>query len=312
VASKAALVWTPDLISAQTGDAPEYLVGGGSDAIFVAKWRHARSRILVADAAHHLLLYHAAGTAPLLRVVNGRISGRGSRPGSSTFIPHNGATEWQIAGECVLMHVYIDPGILTRFCQECRFTGDQRAIGQFFAVEDSWLGGFFQMLMSDLEIYKDPSGQSVSLLLNRLKDLLLQHLVLWYSKFDGHDAYTSNDVQLAQPLRPVLLRRVADYVDAHLADPIRLANLAELACMCEDHFIRAFRAATGKTPYRFVLEKRLDASRHLLGTANYSISEVARRTGFGSASYLALKFHRRYGITPTRYREMNQNTYGAK
>src|SRR5438876_8120487 len=174
------LVWTPDLISAQTGRAPEYLVRGGSDgSILVAKWKHARCRIVVSDVAHHILLYHAAGQASLSKIANGKLIAKRSRPGCSTLIPVDGPSEWQIDGECTLIHVYIDPELLARFSERHSLEHYELAVAEFIAVEDSWLKGFFEMVMSEIEIYSLSSGH-LQLFLDQLRDPLLAHLLFWY------------------------------------------------------------------------------------------------------------------------------------
>ena len=302
------LVWTPDLISAQTGRAPEYLVRGGSDgSILVAKWKHARCRIVVSDVEHHILLYHAAGQASLSKIVNGKLTGKRSRPGCSTLIPIDGPSEWQIDGECTLMHVYIDPELLAQFSERQSLEPHDVAVAEFVAVEDSWLQGFFQMLMSEIEIYS-PSSGDLQLFLTQLRDPLLAHLLSWYSHEKQRERPEAADSRLARPLRSALLRRVEGYVEAHLAEEIHLATLARLVFMSGDHFIRAFHAATGQTPYHFLLEKRLHASAQQLKTQRYSIKEIARLVGFSNPSYFAAKFRRRYGMTPSRYREMSRDS----
>jgi len=304
--SKPELVWTPDVICAQTGTQPEYLVQGDSaDPLVAAKWNHFRSRIAVLGAAHHILLYHAAGTTAICTIVDGRVVRTRSKVGSLTFIPCGKRVEWQISGDCAVMHLYIDPSLLGRFSE--RHVYKQESLEQFFGSEDPWLKGFFQMLISQMEIYKDPSGHSGSSLLTQLQDLLLQHLIRWHPGTSKPDIRELDHAKLASPLRPALLRRVEDYVDAHLPEDTHLADLARLVYMSEDHFIRAFRAAIGSTPYHFVLEKRLHASGLLLRTTDYSIGEIAKLVGFRSAAYFSAKFRRRYGLTPTRYRAASED-----
>src|SRR4029077_10244934 len=48
------------------------------------------------------------------------------------------------------------------------------------------------------------------------------------------------------------LRRVLAYVEEHLADDISVADLANVACLSIFHFTRAFAAATGVPPHRYV------------------------------------------------------------
>jgi AraC family transcriptional regulator len=97
-------------------------------------------------------------------------------------------------------------------------------------------------------------------------------------------------------------RRIEEYIDAHLDANVSLQTLAGLAHMSVDHFVRAFRAATGKTPHRFVLDQRLARASAMLTTNGASIAGIARACGFRSAAHFSVKFHARFGVTPSQYR----------
>lgn len=99
------------------------------------------------------------------------------------------------------------------------------------------------------------------------------------------------------------MRRLADYVDAHLDQPIRMHELAAVVGVSEGHLHRAFRATTGKTPLRFITERRVHhASRLLRGAEPGSVAEVAARVGFTSAGHFARVFRRHTGMLPSELR----------
>lgn len=52
------------------------------------------------------------------------------------------------------------------------------------------------------------------------------------------------------------LRRVIEYLDAHLPKHVALADLAALVDLSQSHFSRAFKASTGMAPYRWQLATR--------------------------------------------------------
>lgn len=103
-------------------------------------------------------------------------------------------------------------------------------------------------------------------------------------------------------LPPALLRRVIDYISAHLCDELSLAELALITGLSAHHFGQAFRAATGKPPHRYVIEKRIHRARELLRDARIPIAEIANAVGFSSQSHLTINFRRATGITPARFR----------
>jgi AraC family transcriptional activator FtrA len=89
---------------------------------------------------------------------------------------------------------------------------------------------------------------------------------------------------------------------AHLDQPLPIATLAARAVMSPRTFARRFRAETGTTPARWVLEQRLRAAQTLLETTTEPVEHVATRSGFGSAAGLRAHFARRLRTTPTAYR----------
>jgi AraC family transcriptional regulator len=73
------------------------------------------------------------------------------------------------------------------------------------------------------------------------------------------------------------LERVKVLIDTRCAEPIYLDAMAETACVSGDHFLRAFRRACGQTPYRVLVNRRLQAARGLLVSENLSVQEISQR-----------------------------------
>jgi AraC family transcriptional regulator len=61
-------------------------------------------------------------------------------------------------------------------------------------------------------------------------------------------------------MTPSILRRCIEYVDAQLEGDLRLSELAGEAGISTSHFIWNFRQRTGKTPYQFLLHRRVQSS----------------------------------------------------
>lgn len=98
------------------------------------------------------------------------------------------------------------------------------------------------------------------------------------------------------------LNRVLDYIDAHLADDIRLADLASVADLSIFHFTRVFKLATGLSPYQFVHNRRLERSRILLTDGRLEIAHLALACGFSSQSHFTAAFTKAVGVSPGRFR----------
>src|SRR5256886_9119632 len=100
----------------------------------------------------------------------------------------------------------------------------------------------------------------------------------------------------------VRLRRVLAYVEEHLAEHITVTDLANVACLSIFHFTRAFAAAMGVPPHRYVSQRRLESAKAMIATGRASLSEIALHCRFSSQSSLTRAFRRATGVTPAEYR----------
>jgi AraC family transcriptional regulator len=98
------------------------------------------------------------------------------------------------------------------------------------------------------------------------------------------------------------LRRVIDYVEENLADDIAVADLANVACLSIFYFTRAFSAAVGMPPHRYVSQRRLERAKTMIAAGATSIAEMAFMCGFSSQSSFTRAFRRATGLTPAMYR----------
>jgi AraC family transcriptional regulator len=96
------------------------------------------------------------------------------------------------------------------------------------------------------------------------------------------------------------LRRVIEYIEAHLADELTLVGLAEVAQLSPYHFARLFKSAIGESPYRYVTARRLARATELLAGGHLDAGKVAHRVGVGSARQLRRLFQRHEGRIPAR------------
>jgi transcriptional regulator GlxA family with amidase domain len=116
------------------------------------------------------------------------------------------------------------------------------------------------------------------------------------SQFSPYLAAASGDA--ADPMD-----RVQSHVIAHLRGDLSVAALAAVAGMSERSFARRFAAWADATPHEFVERARVDAARHLLESTPAPLKTIAWDCGFASAERMRLVFARRFGASPTRYRE---------
>jgi AraC family transcriptional regulator len=99
-----------------------------------------------------------------------------------------------------------------------------------------------------------------------------------------------------------VLRRCMEYIDAHLNEEIRLEDLVRESGVSSSHLIRSFRTSTGRTPYQFVLERRIEQAKGLMQDSRLSLTEIALSTGFANQHHLSRVFRKTAGLTPSEFR----------
>jgi AraC family transcriptional regulator len=103
------------------------------------------------------------------------------------------------------------------------------------------------------------------------------------------------------------LKRVREFVDAHISNDITVSDLAALASLSHFHFIRTFKQSVGLSPYQYILSERIHRARGLLSKRDISIADVARAVGFSDASQLNRVFRKIVGVTPTAFRRQTDD-----
>ena len=87
-----------------------------------------------------------------------------------------------------------------------------------------------------------------------------------------------------------------------LATAHTVSDYAAAAGMTESHFIRAFKAAMGKTPLAYRTALRIEQAKRLLCDTPIRIDRIAALTGFSDPLYFSRIFRRSTGLSPSAFR----------
>jgi AraC family transcriptional regulator len=108
------------------------------------------------------------------------------------------------------------------------------------------------------------------------------------------------------PLHGARYSRVITLIEDELDTNLSQAALAEAAGLSSWHFCRAFKAATGIPPHRFVMLRRLARVQQLFRTTKLTLAEIAAACGFSSHAHLTTVFRRELGANPSELRRMTK------
>ncbi|MBB3963365.1 AraC family transcriptional regulator [Rhizobium metallidurans] len=103
-----------------------------------------------------------------------------------------------------------------------------------------------------------------------------------------------------RPLGSIAWRRARlarDYLEAHATRPVASGELEAVTGLDRFQLARHFRAAFATSPHRYLLMRRLQQARAMIG-AGEALAEAALATGFADQSHLNRHFKKAYGMTP--------------
>jgi AraC family transcriptional regulator len=138
-----------------------------------------------------------------------------------------------------------------------------------------------------------------ALLADGLAYTLAARLIHKYAEGNCHRSPNSTRGGALDPRR---LKRVCEFIAGNLEHELRLDQLAQVACLSQYHFARAFKKATGHTVHQYLITVRLERAKELLAANESSIADIALQCSFSSQANFTRAFVRLLGISPGRYR----------
>jgi AraC-like DNA-binding protein/mannose-6-phosphate isomerase-like protein (cupin superfamily) len=111
--------------------------------------------------------------------------------------------------------------------------------------------------------------------------------------------------QLTAPAKasPTELVAAAEaYLCQHLAEAVRVADLARHLGLSRARVFELFKTATGLTPNDYLVRQRINRGCQLLAATQQSVTDIALAIGFSSGQYFCNVFRKYTGMRPTDYR----------
>ena len=105
------------------------------------------------------------------------------------------------------------------------------------------------------------------------------------------DAYECNE----------LANRIVHYMQEHISEKITLQQLAQINHISISTLKRTFVKQTGCSVMSYLTALRIEEAKQMLAEHNYSLNEIAEKTGFGSVHYFSSVFKKHTGKTPKEF-----------
>ncbi|WP_353741149.1 GlxA family transcriptional regulator [Pseudomonas fluorescens] len=122
-----------------------------------------------------------------------------------------------------------------------------------------------------------------------------QKLVMYHRRAGGQSQHSA---LLELDPKSDRIQTVLGYAREHLAQPLSVEQLAQVANLSPRQFSRAFRAETGQSPAKAIENLRLEAARQMLERGRLTLDQIALETGFTDHRRMRETFLRVFGQPP--------------
>jgi AraC family transcriptional regulator len=213
-------------------------------------------------------------------------------PGHVSLRPSRTCTAARCQQSAELLLMALEPGFLSRVCQEAE-SMDGLDLTLQFGIEDRFVEGVCLALRDEVR----RGGTSGRLYSESLAAGLALHLATRYTR-QGERFLSTKD-----RLPPRKVRMAIEYIQERLAQDLALKDIAAAVNSSPFHFARLFKRATGLSPHQYVIRQRVERARQLLLRDCAPLASIAEQVGFYDQSHLTLHFKRVCGLTPKAFAE---------
>lgn len=256
------------------------------------RWIHGALHDRLPALPGHVIVAHHGGDAEIVLRSEGLRLASHTRAGTIVIIPEGLDGRWDIGSSADVSHVYLTAERL-QASAEMLTDGRRVELVPRVGFEDPTATRILGLLCDEATV----TDSSTRLFLEQAVDLLCLQLVRGHSNF--------GKISTQPPRRGLAdwqVKRVTTYMKERLEEDIGLNELAALVNLSRFHFCTAFRMATGRTPYEWLMHQRIMRAKELLADPLLKVTEVALCVGYDTPSSFAAAFRKVAGVTPTEFR----------
>ena len=250
--------------------------------------------VIVPALSDSMLVSYRGGVTRMRRRFEGAWKNETLGPGATSLLTRAQQAHWTWDAPLVVTHLYLAPSLLTGIASEamdCHVAAVELA--DVLRADDPLLTSMVQAIASEAS----QTAMGGALYVESLSRALGVHLLRRYATI------RLPAPRAGQRLSPGEMRRIGDYIEEQLAEPLTLEGMAARIGMTTDLVPRRFRASFGMPPYRYVTARRVARARQLLMQGQFAVKEVAALCGFADQAHLTRIYSRETGVTPAAFRK---------
>lgn len=256
-------------------------------------YRYRGQDVEIPPMACFMIVHYRHGETPMDRQFDGRWTRTTCDPGHFSLLSRSADSHWHWTKDIEVSHVYLTDALM------CRVASDMQGKAVAEVQLHDVLRGFDPIVGHIAgEVTREAMEQGVGgpLYAEALSVQLAVHLLRAYAtcnfKAPGGACRLSDRE----------IKRLEDYVDAHLHHTITLEDMAQALGMGVWTLNRHMRRTLNASAYAFIVERRIQRARYLLRMGDLSLKEIAAAAGFSDQAHMTRMFRAKLGMTPGRYR----------
>jgi len=101
------------------------------------------------------------------------------------------------------------------------------------------------------------------------------------------------------------IQKAVNYINGNLSDNLTIKSITKNANVSKSVLYKNFHEEFGCTVSEFINRKRIENAKLLLKKSELSVEDISQRLGYSNASYFSKMFKKCEGISPLKYRKLN-------
>ncbi len=190
------------------------------------------------------------------------------------------------------LNLFLEPAVLSQVASELT-DGQNVELPSHWNVHDPFIYQLSLALKTELEWGGCDSGFYA----DSMATALSAHLIRRYSR------QRSPIESYRDGLPPHLLRQAIAYIQEHLDQDLRLADIAAAVHLSSHYFASLVKQSVGLAPHQYVTQCRMERAKQLLAKPELTITEILGRIGLKSQSHFTRLFRQYTSVTPKAYRD---------
>ena len=111
-------------------------------------------------------------------------------------------------------------------------------------------------------------------------------------------------------LLPWQVRLIAEYIERHIDQRLRVGDLCKIINLTKSHFARTFKQTFRLPPHVYIMRRRIERASKLMIETDARLTDIALDCGFSDQAHLSRQFRRYTAVTPAAWRRNQKARLG--